>query len=163
MRYQNAQLVHSPEAEKEDEAKSEERVTMELLASIASSIHSFLDFTHQVAENDSKLPVLDMQISLQKHQASGPWFQIKEGKAELLKAPEKESQPGDEMQYLAYEFFAKQMANPMVILRRSGISESTKVATMTSEMRHRWKNTLEGASTPTLEEITVKFVDNLIG
>ena len=123
MRYQNAQLVHSPEAEKEDEAKSEERVTMELLASIASSIHSFLDFTHEVAEKDSKLPVLDMQLSLQKHQATGPWFQLGEGQEEQLKAPGRENQTEDETLYLAYEFYSKPMANPMVILRRSGISE----------------------------------------
>ena len=53
------------------------------------------------------------------------------------------------------------MANPLVILARSAVPEGTKVATMVAEIKRRWKNTWEGASTQTYEAITMKFMDNL--
>ena len=53
------------------------------------------------------------------------------------------------------------MANPLVILQRSGIPEGTKVATMVAEIRRRWKNTWLGASKATYEEITKSFMDDL--
>ena len=62
---------------------------------------------------------------------------------------------------MAYEFYAKPMANPMVIINRSGIPETTKVATVTSELRRRWKPMWVGASKQTYEKITLQFIDNL--
>ena len=53
------------------------------------------------------------------------------------------------------------MSNPLVILKRSGLPEGTKVSTMVAEVRRRWKNTWEGASTETYERITKNFMDNL--
>ena len=118
----------------------------------------FLTFTHEVAEGNDPLPVLDMKMSLQKHQAEGPWFQHQE--SDTHKAPG-DPQNDDQREYIAYEFYSKPMSNPLVILNRSGIGESTKVATMTSELRRRWKNTWTGAPTSKYEQVTRDFSDNM--
>ena len=63
--------------------------------------------------------------------------------------------------FIGYEFYSKPMANPIVILNRSAQTEGTKIATMAAELKRRWKNTWEGASTQKYEAITMKFMDNL--
>ena len=64
---------------------------------------------------------------------------------------------------IEYQFYSKPMANPIVILQRSALTEGTKIATKVAELHRRWKNTWEGASKEEFEAITLTFMDNLIG
>ena len=134
---------------------------MELLASIASSVFNFLEFTHEVAQENCMIPVLDMQIGVGHRESNGPWFSLKETGDKLAPGVRAPSTEEKETQQIKYHFYSKPMANPLIILARSGIPEGTKIATMTSELRRRWKNTWEGASRETYEGITVQFMDNL--
>merc|ERR1711954_309758 len=60
VRFNGHELTKTPEAEEEDKDLSEEKVTMKLLESIATSQIDFLEFTHEVAEGKNMIPVLDM-------------------------------------------------------------------------------------------------------
>ena len=102
--------------------------------------------------------MLDMQVGVAKRESNGPWFS-KEGTNDTT-TPGKEL-PTEDVELIRYEFFSKPMAYPLVILARSAIPEGTKVATMVAEIKRRWKNTWEGASTQIYEAITMKFMDNL--
>ena len=79
VRYREGKLTRTEEAIKEDEDKTEESVTMSLLAEIASSFFKFLQFTHEVAQEGTMIPVLDMQIGVAKQESNGPWFSYTEG------------------------------------------------------------------------------------
>ena len=74
VRYSEGKLVKTPETEAEDETRTEETVTMSLLAEIASSFYDFLQFTHEVAQEGEMIPVLDMQVGISKRESNGPWF-----------------------------------------------------------------------------------------
>ena len=101
--------------------------TMDRLG-IASSIFSFLDFTMEVADATNEwLPVLDMKLKVGKSHQNGPWFDCEETETEITPGTEKRSGEGAQIEY---QFFAKPMASPIVILKRSALSENTKVATM---------------------------------
>ena len=106
---------------------------MTLLAEMASSLYKFLQFTHEVAQEGQMIPVLDMQVGVSKRESNGPWFSNEE--TEELLTPGKESPEEAEIEQVGYEFYAKPMANPLVILARSAIPEGTKVATMASEIK----------------------------
>ena len=53
------------------------------------------------------------------------------------------------------------MSNPLTMLRRSAMPESTKVATTASEILRRWKCTSENLGSDSFERITVRYMDNL--
>ena len=76
MRYQEGKLIKTDEATKEDETKTEETVTMNLLAQIASSFFKFLQFTHEVAKEGTMIPILDMQIGVSKKGVQWPLAQL---------------------------------------------------------------------------------------
>ena len=120
---------------KEDEEKTQETVTMELMAEIANSIFPFLKFTHEVAQEGMRIPVLDMEVGVQTSGSNGHWFTFNQ-EDEEHEAPglPKENEQFNVPQ-VAYHFYKKPMANPLVILKRSGVPEGTKVATMSHDSR----------------------------
>ena len=79
---------------------------MELLANIASSIFSFLKFTHEVAQSGQKIPVLDMQVGVGPEESNGPWFHHNETDDKL--APGKETSEAPTVEQIQYEFYRNQ-------------------------------------------------------
>ena len=160
MRYNSREkiLYKTEQTEKEDEGKTEQEVTMELLAEIASSQYTWLQFTHEVAKDNNWLPVLDMQLCVGKSTSDGPWFKYDETETEL--APGREKDANETRTQIEFIFYKKPMSNRISILRRSALPEATKVSTMVAEIHRRWKNTWEGASTSAFEEITKLFMDD---
>ena len=132
-----------------------------MLASIASLIFEFLEFTYEVAQGGSMILVLNMQIGVGSRESNGPWFDFKATEDKVapgIGAPTPEEK---EQHQVTYRFYSKPMANPLVILARSGIPEGTKIATMASELKGRRKNTWEWAAKETYEATTSLFMDNL--
>ena len=62
---------------------------------------------------------------------------------------------------IMYSFFSKPISSPLTMLRRSAMTESTKVATTASEILRRWTCTSENLSGSRFEKITAKYMDNL--
>ena len=152
VRFNGHELTKTPEAEEEDKDLSEEKVTMKLLESIATSQIDFLEFTHEVAEGGNMIPVLDMQVGVGKEESGERWFNHEDTEEKVTPGKGRQLE-GDRIRYI---FYSKPMANP-----RSGIPEATKIATMTAEIKRRWKNTWEGARKAEYERITKDFMDNL--
>ena len=101
-----------------------------------------------------------MQLNIASREYNGPWFSP-DGVEKDQVVPGALHEPEDQEENVNYEFYSKPMANPLVILQRSALPEGTKVATMTSKLKRRWKNTWEGAATSKFEDVTIKFMDNL--
>ena len=94
-----------------------------------------------------------------KSACDGPWFKHAETETEL--APGKEKDAHEARTQIEFIFYKKPMSNKISILRRSALPEATKVSTMVAEIHSRWKNTWEGASTSTFENITKLVLDDL--
>ena len=103
-----------------------------------------------------------MQLGVKKMESNGPWFCEETLQKEKLIPGTHTLEEHKDKEFIAYEFYTKPMSNPLVILKRSGLPEGTKVSTMVAEVRRRWKNAWEGASSKTYERITKAFMDNLI-
>ena len=105
------------------------------------------------------MPVLDLRLRVGKWKAEGPWF-VHDTPKELV--PRK-GDPENKAPQIEFLFYKKPMANRISILKRSALSEGTKVASMTSKLLRRLKNTWEGASQQEYEETIIQFMDDLNG
>ena len=76
------------------------------------------------------VPVLDMQLGVKPMESNGPWFCQESLQGDKLIAGTHTLEEHRNKEFIAYEFYAKPMSNPLVILKRSGLPEGTKVSTM---------------------------------
>ena len=146
-RWINGRLQHSEEEEEKDarEGKSKQEVTLEALKEMANSLTPYLRFTGEVSLNGQPIPVLDTQIWYGDNKGGDKWFQggRTHGKAD-----------GKGVQYT---FYSKPMTNPLGILRRSALSENTKVSTAGAEVMRRIKNCSEDSDKRLVEEALISI------
>ena len=158
-RWINGSVVWTPETESQDQSRTEDEVTMEVLRSIASSVFNYLKFTAETSGGeDNPLPCLDTQFWVGTPSTPTPWHQGQ--------PPRDQKVPGSQERIKAnktilYWFFSKPMANPLCIMRRSGVPEGTKVSTAVAELLRRWKTTSVNVETREVEKITRQYMDNL--
>ena len=112
---ENGCLVIDNTKKAEDENKSDEEVTMEVIKDVAESIDKMLKFTVDLPSNhqSGKLPVLDVQVSVNKEENNRIYF----------------------------EFFEKPTKNKLVILSDAAISSQQKRTILTQECLRRMRNT----------------------
>ena len=100
---------------KDDENKSDSKLTMEIIQEVANSVDPMINLTVETPCNfkNGKLPVLDIQVNINKK----------------------------EMNRIDFEFFEKKTKNPLVILANSALSWSKKRTILTQEGLRRLRNT----------------------
>ena len=99
----------------QDEAKSDEEITMEVVKVIAESVDEMIKFEVDLPSNhqNGKIPMLDVQANVNK----------------------------EEQNRLDFEFFEKPSKNKFVILSNSAISSKQKRTILTQECLRRMRNT----------------------
>ena len=160
-RWMDGRVVTTEETRLEDMrmGRSREQVTLEALRTAANEIMGFLKFTGEASEGGKGIPVLDTTIRYGKMEADGPWFKEEDG----------QRTPGEQMvtegvtKQVIYEFYMKPMTNKLGLLKRSALSENTKVSSASAEYMRRWKNCSLGLSKKQMEEITMDYSDALCG
>ena len=165
-RWHQGNICFSELWEQEDiqTGKTREQVTLNVMTKIASTQVSFLKFTGEVSEGpERRVPVLDSELWWGVPEGQHQWFKGQENQGEVIPGQIRDSEPRRKGGTVMYSFYSKPMSNPLTILRRSAMPESTKVATISSEVLRRWKCTSEELSSKSLEDITVKYMDNLTG
>ena len=158
-RWEGGAIRHSLEMKKQDEdqGRSRSEVTFKVLKDAANSIMPFLKFTGEWLEGERGIAVLDTWIWFGPKSCDGEWFS--DNKKET-KIPGREPERG---MAVLYRFYSKPMASKLGILKRSAVSEGTKVSTACSEILRRLKTTSTLISKKIFEEVTSKYMDNLIG
>ena len=137
-RYRNGTVVETGDSIREDQGKSNNQITLNLLIEVANAQIPFLEVTGEFSDGENqKVPCLDSQLWLGSTQKQSPWFthQLKDGEA-----PGSKQQEEDE-RTVQYQFFKKTMSNSLTLMKASAMPESTKVATVASELLRRWKTT----------------------
>ena len=109
------ELIICEEKKKEDENKSSEEVTAEIVKEVAESITDMIKLTIEVPGKfpDKKLPILDIKM----------WINYEEGNR------------------IDFEFYSKSISNPLVIMKRSAMSDQSKRTILTQECLRRLRNT----------------------
>ena len=128
--YKDGKLKYDPEKEKRDEKLPKDRVTMEIIKSIANSISDMIEFTVDVPSNyeEDKMPILDMKVWLNDE---------------------------DEVEYMFYE---KPMKSTLVINKQSALPENVKMKTLTQEVFRRLHNTRSTVMNKYKTEILNDFI-----
>lgn len=114
-KFSQGKLVLDEQKEKEDENKTDTKITMEVLEDVANSVDNMIKFTHDTpcSYKDNKMPALDIKVNV-----------------------------NEEMQNrIDYEFFEKPTKNPRVLLADSAISTASKRTILTQECLRRMRNT----------------------
>merc|ERR1711954_251038 len=70
---------------------------------------------------------------------------------------------GRRQRVICSKFYKKPMSSRLGILRRSAVTENTKVSTASSEFQRRWKNSSEHLPKEVMEEITAEYAGDLVG
>ena len=111
----DGKLVIDDQKQKEDENKTDEKVTMEIIQEIANGIDPMIKVTIDTPCNydDRQLPILDVKVRVNQ---------------------EVENR-------IDFEFFEKPTKNPKVILADSALSSSSKRTILTQECLRRLRNT----------------------
>ena len=99
----------------------------------------------------SPIPVLDTLV----------WYGEKEGGRSWYQGGR--THGSNKGRCIQYAFYAKTMTNPLGILRRSALSEGTKVSTACAEILRRLKNFSVHADKDKVEDALITYMDNLIG
>ena len=152
-RWKGGSLTHTEEDEAEDlrQGRSRQEVTLEVLKGMANTLTPFLKFTGEVAMPGSPIPVLDTLV----------WYGEKEGGRSWYQGGR--THGSNKGRCIQYAFYAKTMTNPLGILRRSALSEGTKVSTACAEILRRLKNFSVHADKDKVEDALITYMDNLIG
>ena len=114
-KYESGKIIIDEDKIKEDENKTEAKVTMEIMKDVAESVDSMLKFTFDTpcSYKENKMPALDIKVNVNH----------------------------EENERIDYEFFEKATKNPKVILSDSAISSSSKRTILTQECLRRMRNT----------------------
>ena len=114
-KYSNGKLIMDMDKKMQDEAKSDEEITMEVVKVIAESVDEMIKFEVDLPSNhqNGKIPMLDVQANVNK----------------------------EEQNRLDFEFFEKPSKNKFVILSNSAISSKQKRTILTQECLRRMRNT----------------------
>ena len=108
--------------------RTKQQVTMEVLKAAANMRTPYLKFTGEVSEDTKGIPVLDTRVWVGECKGGSEWFPGSPIHGQ-----------GQGVQVL-YSFYSKAMTNPLGMLRRSAISDSSKMSTAVSEIQRRLKN-----------------------
>ena len=111
----DGRLIVDMEKKEEDECKSDDEVTMEVIRQVAEQVDPMIKFTIDVPSyhEDNKIPVLDLKIKMNKEMVNR----------------------------IDYEFYEKPTKNPKNLLAESAINSSTKRTILTQECLRRIRNT----------------------
>ena len=111
-RYENGSIIITQNSINEDEGEPDDKRTMQLLQTIANSIHPSIRMTIDYPSKypDGKVPMLDVKM----------WIEEKEGRQQIV-----------------YEHYEKEMATKSVIHAASAIPKKTKRTVLTQEMLRR--------------------------
>ena len=101
---------------------------------------------------------LDTEVWYGRPDRQEKWFESKEKNGERVPGTQWEN---GRRRTVLYSFYAKPMANPLTMLRRSAVPEGTKVATVSQEILRRWRNTSLGVGRKKVEQVTKEYMDNL--
>ena len=114
-KFEDGQLVVDEGKKSNDEEKSDEEITMEVIKDVADSIDDMIRFTVDYPTNykNNKLPILDIEASINT----------------------------DQQNRIDYQFFEKPTKNKFVILSTSAISAKQKRTILTQECLRRLRNT----------------------
>ena len=153
-RWSQGKVIQTEETTNEDAEKDIQEVTLQVLKTAANSVTPYLKFTGEVAQGERAIAVLDTTVWYGDKRSKEKWFH---GDGVV---PGGEGDQGRCIQYL---FYQKSMTNKLGILKRSAISEGTKVSTACAEVMRRLKNTSMFASREQVEEVLTEYMDNLIG
>ena len=113
------------EADLEEDIKQQrtrQEVTLEVVKDMANTLTPYLRFTGEVSNKGEAIPVLDTKVWYGEREGGQPWY--KGGRVHGRKGG----------MCVQYAFYSKPMTNPLGILRRSALSEGTKVSTACSEI-----------------------------
>ena len=108
-------LIVDMEKKKEDEEKTDDNITMDVIRLVAESINPLIKFTTDIPSDhdDKKVAVLDLNIKLNKEMRNR----------------------------IDFEFFEKPTRNPKLILAESAINNNSKRTILTQECLRRLRNT----------------------
>ena len=159
-RWLDGRVITTEETEMEDRrmGKSREQVTLEALRTAADEILGFLKFTGEASEGGKGIPVLDTTVRYGKVEADGSWYKGEAGQ----RTPGEQMVAGTVTKQVIYEFYMKPMTNRLGLLRRSALSENTKVSSASAEYMRRWKNCSLWVSKKQMENIAMDYSDALL-
>ena len=158
-RWQNGKLTWTAEHEMEDQGKTCEDITLEVLLGAANEVMDFLKFTGESSNGENqKVPCLDTQLWAGRPTNDGKWFQGKHEKGQKTPGKDCTQVEGD---VILYSFYQQPMKNRLGILRRSAMPEAMKVSTMVNEVKRRLKTTSELVSKQIFECVVQEFMDDL--
>ena len=114
-KFSDGKLVVDSLKEKEDENKTDTKITMEVLQEVANSVDEMIKFTHDTpcSYEDKKMPALDIKVNVNEEMENR----------------------------IDYEFFEKPTKNPRVLLADSAINSASKRTILTQECLRRMRNT----------------------
>ena len=111
----------------------------------------FLNFTGEVSKGNEGIPVLDTHV----------WYGDFKGGRERYQDGKIHGTEG--RKGLLYSFYSKEMTNPLGMLRRSAISEGSKISRASSETLRRITNHSVNMPKEMVDEILLEYMDNLLG
>ena len=148
------------------DGKTRSEVTMNLLLQVANGLTPYLKFTGEAARGKKGIPVLDTTVWYGEVEETGKWYDCQ---MEERTAPGKEKSDkgrriiGRKQKCVHYKFYKKPMSSQLGTLRRSAVTENSKVATASSEFLRRWKNCSVWTDRKTIIDITKDYADSLRG
>ena len=116
--------------------RTRSEVTLEILLQIANEVMPYLKFTGETAIGRKGIPVLDTTIWYGEKRGTGRWYACQQ---EGRRTPgEERSDKGREIigrrqKCIHYRFYKKPMSSQLGTLRRSAVTENSKVATASAE------------------------------
>ena len=111
----DGKLIVDSEKKEQDEEKSDDDITMEIVRQVAELVNPMIKFTVDVPSyhEDNKIAVLDLEIKMNQ----------------------------EEVNRIDYEYFEKPTKNPKILMAESAINANSKRTILTQECLRRIRNT----------------------
>ena len=101
---------------------------MKVLKDAANAVCPYLKITGEILEGSTGIPVLYTKIWVGFCEGGSEWF------------PGSQQHGEGQGAQIIYSFYSKSMTNPLVMLNRSAIPETSKFSTVINEVVKRMKN-----------------------